>query len=114
VQPDPIVPMMSSRASTTHGHCSSSATNHEAERTRSGFAVTLDVRVQEVEQFIVRALHTFNQLEAASKWDALERIVATLKEGMGRDHLGALANDLSPYACPTSDNQWDSDWSINS
>ena len=70
--------------------------------------------MREVEQFIVHALRTFNQLEAASKWDALERIVATLKEGMGRDHLGALANALSPYACPTSDNQWDSDWSINS
>jgi len=105
-----VVPHMSSR----DGQGCSNGSHHEAQTTRSPAGVTSDCRVREVEERVVEAVCTWNELDAGSKWDALARIIETFKERMPPVYLGAVADDLWQNAYPQFDNHLDSDWSIHS
>ena len=109
-----VVPHISSRASTHHGQGCSNGSHHEAQTTRTPGGVTSDCRVREVEELVVEALRTWNELDAGSKWDALARIIETFKEQMPPVYLAAMADDLWQNAYPEIDNHLDSDWSIHS
>ena len=77
-------------------------------------AVRAACRVQEVEELVVEALRTLNEIDAETRWDALDRIMAAFKERMPAVDLAYLVNELTNAAYPHADEQWDSDCSVQS
>ena len=85
-----VVPHISSR----DGQGCSNGADHQAQTMRSPAGVTSDCRVRVVEECVLEAVSTWNELDAGSKWDALARIIETFKEQMPPVYLAAMADDL--------------------
>ena len=93
---------------------SSAAASQEVQPIRTPASIRAACRVREVDELIIEALRTWNEVDEDTKWEALDRIIATFKTRMPLVYLGALADELWQAARPNTDNHWDSDWSINS
>ena len=93
---------------------SPAAANQEVQPTMTAAAVRAACRVQEVEALVTEALRTLNEIDAETRWDALDRIIATFKERMPAVDLAYLVNALTNAAYPDPDERWDSDFSVQS
>ena len=94
---------------------SPAAANQEVQPTRTAAVVRAACRVQEVENLVTEALRTLSEIDAeTSRWDALDRIIATFKERMPAVDLAYLVNALTNATYPDPDERWDSDFSVQS